>query len=185
MKYLSTAFVLCIFIANGFGQNIGINNTDPQVSLDISGGFAHRSASLNPYLNAVNLPSNISFGIIEPIDVDGPVSIIDPEIWIDGRKLILWNNTGFFATFAGVSIEPNGVRDFICKPTAGGWKPVGDGESQLEKVTENVKTGWRLLGSDPAHHGNIGIHAIDLTYFDSPSTTRGATGNYSFATGFA
>jgi hypothetical protein len=184
-QYAVLIIISILFIHVSYAQHVGINNADPQVSLDISGALANRSVSLNPFLNAVNLPSNISFGVIEPTDVDGPVSIIDPEIWIDGRRLVLWNNTGFVATFAGVSIEPNGVREFICKPTAGGWKPVGDGESQLEKITEGVKTGWRLLGSDPTHHGDIGINAIDLTYFDSPSTTRGATGNYSFATGFA
>lgn len=178
--------ILFLFIAwQVSGQNVGINNGDPQVSLDINGGLAHRGVALNPYMNAVNLPSNISFGSIEQTDVTGPVSVIDPEIWIDGRRLVLWNNTGFVAMFSDVTIEPNKAREFICKPSSGGWKPLGDGESQLEKVTENVKTGWRLRGSDPAHYGNIGINAIDLTYFDSPSSTRGATGNYSFATGFA
>ncbi|HLO57077.1 MAG TPA: hypothetical protein VK169_22465 [Saprospiraceae bacterium] len=184
-QYAVLIIISILFIHVSYAQNVGINNTDPQVSLDINGAFANRSVSLNPFLNAVNLPSNISFGIIEPTDVDGPVSIIDPEIWIDGRRLVLWNNTGFVATFAGVSIEPNGVRDFICKATAGGWKPVGDGASQLEKITEGASSGWRLLGRNPNFYGAIGTNAVDFSYSYIPSLTLGATGEASSTFGFS
>jgi len=53
----------------------------------------------------------------------------------------------------------------------------------LEEVTEGGKTGWRLIGSNPANYGDIGLEAVDLSYGNVVSTTRGATGSYSFASG--
>jgi trimeric autotransporter adhesin len=55
--------------------------------------------------------------------------------------------------------------------------------SQLQKITEAGNTGWRILGRDSANYGNIGNKAIDLSISEIPSTTYGATGNYSTAMG--
>ena len=54
---------------------------------------------------------------------------------------------------------------------------------QLGPVTENGNTGQRLQTSFASHYGNIGSNAVDLSYSSSSSTTRGATGSYSFAMG--
>lgn len=35
--------------------------------------------------------------------------------------------------------------------------------SELQKIDEGNGFGWRLLGADVANHGNIGLHAIDLS----------------------
>ncbi len=63
-----------------------------------------------------------------------------------------------------------------------GWKAVSDGASQLEKLTESGITGYRLLGKEPLNFGNIGLDAVDLSHA-AITGNRGATGNYSFATG--
>lgn len=68
------------------------------------------------------------------------------------------------------------------------WKDylqVGDaGFSELQKITEASKTGWRLLGMNPANYGNIGTNAVDFSSdFFGASSTRGATGDYSAAFG--
>jgi len=55
---------------------------------------------------------------------------------------------------------------------------------QLGPLTENGIIGQRLLISNASNHGNIGFNAIDLSYSISSSTTFGATGSYSFATGY-
>ncbi len=58
------------------------------------------------------------------------------------------------------------------------------GVSQLEKITEGGNTGYRLLGSDPNNYGNIGDHALDLSYNDiGGNDTHGATGDFSTALG--
>ena len=56
--------------------------------------------------------------------------------------------------------------------------------AQLSSVTENSKTGQRLTGSTAANHGDIGSNAVDLSYSDGASNTRGATGIASTAMGF-
>ena len=56
--------------------------------------------------------------------------------------------------------------------------------AQLGPVTENLKTGQRLTVSNTNNHGNIGTSAVDLSYSNSTSTTRGATGNYSISMGY-
>ena len=66
-------------------------------------------------------------------------------------------------------------------PAAPNWQFVG---SQLEKISQNIKTGYRILGRNAANYGNIGTDAIDLSFSPSGSTTRGATGDYSIAMGY-
>ena len=56
--------------------------------------------------------------------------------------------------------------------------------AQLVPVSENSNTGQRLTISNALNHGNIGFNALDLSFSDSSSSTRGATGNHSFATGY-
>ncbi|OUS02495.1 hypothetical protein A9Q86_03040 [Flavobacteriales bacterium 33_180_T64] len=55
--------------------------------------------------------------------------------------------------------------------------------SGLEKITEGGNIGWRLIGTEPANHGNIGEDAVDLSVSHNQSTTRGATGEHSVAFG--
>ncbi|MAJ31654.1 MAG: hypothetical protein CMC18_03235, partial [Flavobacteriaceae bacterium] len=57
------------------------------------------------------------------------------------------------------------------------------GTGILEPVTESSNTGVRLSSSDAANHGDIGDKAVDLSYSNSSSSTRGATGDYSTAMG--
>ena len=56
--------------------------------------------------------------------------------------------------------------------------------AQLQSVTENSKTGQRLTVSLAANHGDIGSNAVDLSYSDGGSNTRGATGTASTAMGY-
>ncbi len=56
--------------------------------------------------------------------------------------------------------------------------------SELEKVTESGKTGYRILGKDTANYGNIGNNAIDLSNQSNASNTTGSTGDYSINAGY-
>ncbi|MEN9610285.1 MAG: hypothetical protein RLZZ628_1099 [Bacteroidota bacterium] len=56
--------------------------------------------------------------------------------------------------------------------------------SELEKITQNGNTGYRLLGKSAADYGAIGSNAIDLSYSPGASTTNGATGLNSFTAGY-
>ena len=57
------------------------------------------------------------------------------------------------------------------------------GTGILSPVTENSNTGVRLSTAVAANHGDIGSNAVDLSYSNSASTTRGATGDSSTAMG--
>jgi hypothetical protein len=53
----------------------------------------------------------------------------------------------------------------------------------LENITEGGSTGYRRSDADEANYGDIGNNAIDLTFSANASTTLGATGTRSFASG--
>jgi hypothetical protein len=62
------------------------------------------------------------------------------------------------------------------------WARVS-GTSELERLTENGRTGYRILNRPAANYGNIGQDAVDLSFSGVASTVLGATGNFSFASG--
>ena len=82
----------------------------------------------------------------------------------------LAEDTGLFYLWNGLS----GTYDQITNNAF----PTG-----LERITEAGKTGWRLIGRNPANYGNIGEGAVDLSRSTSASSTRGAIGIDSFAVG--
>lgn len=56
-------------------------------------------------------------------------------------------------------------------------------KSELERITEGGKTGYRILNRVAANYGDIGQDAVDLSFSGIASSTLGATGNLSFAVG--
>ncbi len=56
-------------------------------------------------------------------------------------------------------------------------------ESELEYIDGINGHGWRLRKRNDIDFGDIGEQAVDFSYSTGPSTTRGATGTSSFATG--
>ena len=67
--------------------------------------------------------------------------------------------------------------------TVDGYGITDAGTGILSPVTEGSNTGVRLSTSNADNHGDIGVGAIDLSFQSAASTTRGATGDYSTATG--
>jgi hypothetical protein len=55
--------------------------------------------------------------------------------------------------------------------------------SPLSTITEGTNTGIARTNRNPLNYGNIGANAIDLSVSDVASSTLGATGKNSFATG--
>jgi len=55
--------------------------------------------------------------------------------------------------------------------------------SPLQTVDETNGEGIIIKNRDSNNYGNVGLKALDLSYSDTISTTRGATGSYSFASG--
>jgi len=78
---------------------------------------------------------------------------------------------------AFIKQSENGVETIIEIGKSGGEY------SQLELLTQNSQTGWRLLNRDPINYGDIGEGAVDFSASTVQSTVNGATGENSFAQG--
>ncbi|TSE05260.1 hypothetical protein [Aquimarina algiphila] len=96
------------------------------------------------------------------------INITDGTNTLNGVSTI--NFTG--ATISGTS--PNGMVTI----SGGGGSGTG-----LELKTENGNDFWTLVGRDPANYGDRGAFAIDFSFSNNPSTTKGATGVGSVAFG--
>jgi hypothetical protein len=59
--------------------------------------------------------------------------------------------------------------------------PVVSEPTGLELITEGGNDGWRFVGRDSDFYGDIGEGASDLSFNNSASSTKGATGDYSFS----
>ncbi len=95
-------------------------------------------------------------------------------------------NGTFKVTNGGVMTYTDGNQglDKVLTSDANGvatWK-TNISASGLEKITDGW-TGWRLIGQNLANYGNIGPNAVDLSYSNSASSTKGATQSYAFAIG--
>lgn len=130
-----------------YAQYMGINNMDPQVSLDITGGIAHRSIVLNPFANNINLPPNVSHIIIGGEGATDLITLFDAEEYVDGRRLVIYNNSGFTVYFSNHNINVGETREFICR-SPGGWSYIG-GDDFVPVG------GWQLYGNtetNPSYH---------------------------------
>ena len=102
IKFQFLFLLLCLTLAL-YSQNVGINNLNPNVSLDIKGGIATRTFSVTPVGNEVNIPGNESFVIVGP--GTAAVTCYAPT-FTDGQRLILFNNGGFNLNFLTYLIPP-------------------------------------------------------------------------------
>jgi len=90
----------------------------------------------------------------------------------------------------GSGLVDMGTTEFMAVPYAKHADTAAN-VSGLEKITESVssmgvpRSGWRLIGQDSTHYGNIGLGAVDLSTYNFLSTTKGATGDEAVAMGYA
>jgi hypothetical protein len=121
-------------------------------------------SSLNNRKTAFVIQQDGNIGInqkhpTEKLDINGSIKIVDGT---QGAGKVLVSDSNGKASWQTAALSDS---------------------SQLQKITENGYTGWRILGRDSANYGDIGIGAIDLSNSSNNSTTYGATGNNAFATG--
>ncbi|WP_179320306.1 tail fiber domain-containing protein [Winogradskyella helgolandensis] len=150
---------------------------------------------------------NVQFSILENSTTGTIIYQEDHNYTTDTNGLVILNigtdttpSIGVFADinwsanqhFLQTTITYNGgtinfdATEFMAVPYAFSAANV----SGLEKVTDSTDSatgqpiyGWRLIGQNSALYGNLGENAVDLSYSGSNSTTRGATGRHSFASG--
>ncbi len=91
----------------------------------------------------------------------------------------------FLQLVAKVNLGPmSTIRDLINVPEDYiDLSTINQQYSELEKITEDHKTGWRILNRNPELYGNIGEGAFDFSNSTARSSALGAGGDYSAAWG--
>ena len=131
-------FASCILCHTlSFAQHIGFNNEDPQVTMDISGGFRTRPEVLSVVSNQVTVPANLSFVIIEGVPgVDFNIILNNN---FEGSRLIIYNTTPSNGLLTGNNIIYAGAMVELIY-TNDQWK-FFDSNGQLTDA-------WLLNGND-------------------------------------
>lgn len=85
-------FVSCLLCHGvSIAQNVGFNNEDPQVTMDISGGFRTRPEVLLVIGNEVSIPADLSFAIIQGFPGEDFNIIMNNNF--EGSRVIVYNTT--------------------------------------------------------------------------------------------
>ena len=161
-------------------------NGDATVSGDLSikGNDIYSSSAAAITLTGSNVSTlgdltvtgnDITFGNGETISngVNGTISLTSTDVSVSNNLSIAGDLSVGGTTITSTASELN-LLD--------GVTTIGDGI--LASVTESSNTGVRLSTSNASNHGEIGDAAVDLSKQGASSTTRGATGYGSFASGY-
>jgi hypothetical protein len=147
MKKIILLFLL-ISAYYGNAQNVGINNTDPQAALDLSGDLRLRSVTLTLPVVGLNLDVDVA-------SVKSSVYMFDPTIMgaqiggfnggIDGRTMTIFNNTmgaiQLYNEFAS-SVDVNRIL------TGTGNSAIIYGNGSVTLRYDGVKMRWTIVSSN-------------------------------------
>ncbi len=137
MKKVYSLLVIIFFAANLIAQNVGINNIDPKVALDVNGGFRLRSENATVSGTSVMLNSNRSHHVLIGSPT-GDFNIAFIGATEDGQHVIITNNTMFRGFLVPIYIQPNTTVELIYSGAA--WKQIGSNEAVS-------KTAWSRTGN--------------------------------------
>ena len=166
-KILLTALVLTGYgLSNAQTGRVGINTNSPYSTLDIN-----------------SVSSDANKGIMVPRVTAAEMVTMSSTLTDKQNSLLTYLNETMPAA------NRSGKLEFVYEKgyyyythSEGKWRrlyPTG-----FEKIIENGKTGYRIIGNNSANYGDIGKFAVDASYSSQASTAKGATGDYSFAAGF-
>jgi sporulation protein YlmC with PRC-barrel domain len=103
MKKIYSLLGILFFTANAFAQNVGVNNTDPQVALDVQGALRNRPTSFNIATTPIVVTSNIGFVILTGTNTLSPTLTVTGGN--DGTRILVKNTTNQSCKF------PAGSKD--------------------------------------------------------------------------
>lgn len=126
MKNVLILFMLWLSLSDLPGQRVGINNVNPQATLDIKGALRVRAVSLSPVNDYITLHDSIGYLVV--INVSAPFYVVGGEAY-SGRKLTIENNNGFVGELGNKpTIIAEGTHDYIVNE-ANEWVRVGPVEN--------------------------------------------------------
>ena len=161
----------------GYG-NFGLTNNGWFFQRPNTGNYATLDLSLLTDDHTYNLQDgNGTLAFLSDIPTAVQSVVAGTNVTVDNTDPLnpIVSATGGGSTFASVQ-----AGDGIEVDATDADNPIVSGQG-LEILSEGGNTGRRLIGSDPADFGDIGDEAIDLSISTSGSSTKGATGNFSFA----
>ena len=127
---LISIFITAVFSLSA--QNVGVNNLDPQTSMDIEGALRLRPVGLEVSGNQISLPFNTGNFYIAGTPT-GDFVINESGQEVNGQILVLTNQTGFRGFIYDYTIKPGQTMIFIRNddgfiPVEGqaGWKLDGN-----------------------------------------------------------
>jgi hypothetical protein len=134
--------LLAVISIDAYTQNVGINNTDPQTSLDVNGSFRNRPTVINVVGNTATVPDNVSYALITCGQGAGNI-VLNVSTSIPGRRLIVENRTcarpvEFNTPTNSYTIESGELQEFIMSPEQNSWVYFG---------RRNWPFGWSTTGN--------------------------------------
>ncbi|HEY0040982.1 MAG TPA: hypothetical protein VGB71_09980 [Flavisolibacter sp.] len=181
-KLLTILTAICCFSTVSFGQNVGINTTTPQASLDVVGDVVFRTTNLVT-ADGITLAIDVTTNKSKAYRITGPTAdfiVGGITAGVDGRVVVLFNRTGFAmqlnnedATAAASGQIVTGTAADLTIPNKGSITLQYDGDEGRWIVTGSSKGAtagggtsyWDLNGSDIYNNngGKVGIGTTSPT----------------------
>jgi hypothetical protein len=136
MKKMYSLLGILFFAANVFAQNVGINNTNPAVSLDVQGALRNRPTSFNIATTPIVVTSNIGFVILTGTNTSSPTLTVTGGA--DGTRILVKNTTNQSCKFPAASkdVPINTLVEYIYAD--GTWQWI---------ASSIVNTTWEIKGN--------------------------------------
>ncbi len=176
MKVIIASFFLCIYSLAGHAQNVGINTSSPQATLDVYGDVIFRSADLVA-ANGTTLALDVNNNRFSFYRVAGPTadfSLAGITAGVEGRLVTLFNRSGFVMQLNNEDAAATAINRIITGTNAdltidnkGIVNLQYDGAEQRWIVLSNnkpggaVSGGWGLNGNSGTNPATDFIGATD------------------------
>jgi hypothetical protein len=134
MKKVYSLIGILFFAASVLAQNVGVNNTDPQVALDVQGALRNRPTSFNIATTPIVVTSNIGFVILTGTSSSSPTLTVTGGT--DGIRMLVKNTTNQSCKFPAASkdVPINTLVEYIYAD--GTWQWIA---SSIVNATWDVK----------------------------------------------
>ncbi len=162
----------CLFV---FSQNVGVNTTTPQASLDVSGDVIFRTMNL-PTVDGITLAMDVNSTKSKSYRVTGPTAdftIAGITEGIDGRVISLFNRSGF-AMLLGNEDANAATTEQIVTGTAADVSIPDKGIVSLQYDSDEGK--WIVVSSSKGLSGASGTSYWDLNGSDIYNNNGGKVG---------
>lgn len=155
---------------------------------DIVVGSDGDNSGVTKNFNVATLKQYVSNGLVEEAPIDGITYARKNGDWVISS--ISSDEVIDVETYADLPYPGSSDVLYITLDTGKLWL-WSDGYSEVNQasispfstITEGINVGIARTGRNPLYYGNIGVNAIDMSSSTVPSSTNGATGENSFASG--